>query len=175
YILNGVVAGQGAAIIGTINGGPGIDGLGFAFTVNVPSLAAANAISAAIAAASPAGGTITIGLLTYTWTNFEALYNLLSFNIAEDVIITIPVTRRVNQHDVAAPVAIYCAAGGVELWTVDAGGAGRFAASILHTEVNAGTTVSASGVTFVSTAGGAFTVTATGHDGKPYAFTGTCS
>ncbi|MCS7070969.1 MAG: hypothetical protein NZM00_05645, partial [Anaerolinea sp.] len=81
----------------------------------------------------------------------------------------------VNAGDAAAPVAIYCEAGGVELWTIDAGGAGSFAASIPYADVNAGTTVSASGVTFVSTAGGSFTVTATGHDGKPYAFTGGCS
>jgi hypothetical protein len=175
YILNGVVAGQGAAVIGTINGGNGSDGLGFAFTVNVPSLAAANAISAAIAAASPAGGTITIGSMTYTWANFEALYNLLSFNILEDVIITIPVTRRVNQHDAAAPVAIYCAAGGVELWAVSRDGAGSFAASIPYADVNAGTSLTVSGVTFTSSVGGTFTVTATSHDGKPYTFTGTCS
>ena len=174
YILNGVVAGAGAAVIGTIDGGTGVDGLGFAFTVTVGSQAEADALSAAIAAASPAGGTITIGGVPYAWTNFEILYDLLAFNIAEDVIITIPVTRRVNASDLAAPVAVYCTADAVEAWTIGADGAGSFAFSVPYADVNAGTTVSAAGVTFESTAGGSFSVSATATDGKPYAFSGSC-
>ncbi|MCS7071930.1 MAG: hypothetical protein NZM00_10525, partial [Anaerolinea sp.] len=173
-IFNGVVAGQGAAVVGLIDGGPGIDGLVFNFTVNVPSQAAANAISAAIAAASPAGGTVTIGQVTYSWINFEALYNLLAFNINEPVIVTIPLARRINALDVAAPVAIYCVAGAVELWTVGADGSGAHALSVSSAEVNAGTTISAAGVLFTAPGDGSFTVRAAGHDGKPYAFTGGC-
>ncbi|MGQ9910567.1 MAG: beta strand repeat-containing protein [Candidatus Flexifilum sp.] len=173
-IFNGVVAGQGAAVVGIIDGGPGTDGLVFNFTVNVPSQAAANAISAAIAAASPAGGTVTIGLVTYSWINFEALYNLLAFNINAPIVITIPLPQRINASDLAAPVAIYCLADAVEVWTIDAGGAGAYAFSVSSADVHAGVTISAAGVTFASTAGGSFTVSAVGHDGKPYSFTGRC-
>jgi hypothetical protein len=82
--------------------------------------------------------------------------------------------RSVNQSDAAAPVAIYCATGGVELWTVGADGAGSFAASIPYADVNAGTSLAVGGVTFASSAGGSFAVSATSHDGKPYTFTGGC-
>ncbi|MBE2272336.1 MAG: hypothetical protein IAE80_29140, partial [Anaerolinea sp.] len=154
---------------------------GFAFTVNVGSVAEGQAISAALAAASPAGGTITIAGVTYTWANFEALYNLLVFNTNEPVVITITVNRRLNASDAAAPVAVYCAADAVEVWTVGVDGSGgsnavgSFGFSVSSADVNAGTSVSASGVTFESTAGGSFSVSATAHDGKPYIFAGSCS
>lgn len=165
----------GGTVIGLIDGGPNSDAITFQFTyTGTPAQIAA--IQAAFAVANPAGGSITIGAQTFTWVNFEFLYNFMNFmNPEPGTIITITLNRRVNASDVAAPVAIYCEAGGVELWTVDANGAGSFAASIPYADVNAGTSLTVSGVTFTSAAGGAFTVTATGHDGKPYAFTGACS
>jgi hypothetical protein len=165
----------GGTVIGLIDGGADSDAITFQFTyTGTPAQIAA--IQAAFAVANPAGGTITIGAQTFTWTNFEFLYNFMNFINAEPgTIITITINRRVNAGDAAAPVAIYCEAGGVDLWTIDSSGSGSFAASIPYADVNAGTSVTVSGVTFTSSAGGAFTVTATGHDGKPYAFTGSCS
>ncbi|MGQ9910471.1 MAG: hypothetical protein ACUVS2_16720, partial [Candidatus Flexifilum sp.] len=173
-ISAGAVSGHGAVIGGPIDGGDGTDVLRFAFTVNVSSMAEASAISAALAGASPAGGTITIAGVVYTWLNFESLLDLLTFHMAEPVVITIAVTWRVNQADAAAPVAIYCAADAVELWTVSAAGVGSFAFSVPLADVNAGTTISAAGVRFSASGHGSFTVSATTHDGKPYVFMGSC-
>jgi hypothetical protein len=167
----------GGTVIGLINGGPGSDVLTFQFTYT-GSPAQIAAISAAFAAASPAGGTISIGAQTFTWINFEYLYNLMTLIAMEpgtEVTISIPAPQRLNADDLAAPVAVYCVSGAIEIWAIDAGGAGHFAFSVAAADVTAGTTVSADGIVFTSEPGGAFTVTATGHDGKPYAFSGRCS
>lgn len=66
--------GNGAVIVGNedglLDGGDGTDTLVFAMTVPQSDLAA---VQAAIAAASPAGDSITINGLTYTWEDFETL------------------------------------------------------------------------------------------------------
>ncbi|MCS7072813.1 MAG: hypothetical protein NZM00_15010, partial [Anaerolinea sp.] len=118
---------------------------------------------------------IAIAGVVYNWLNFESLLDLLTFNLTEPVVITITVTRRINQADAAAPVAIYCTAAAVELWTVSTTGAGSYAFSVPYTEVDAGTTVSAAGVLFSASGHGSFTVRATTHDGKPYVFMGSCA
>ncbi len=60
---------------GELNGGAGTDTLTFALTV---TSAEAPALAAAIAAASPAGGTLTYGGNVYEWVNFETLINALN-------------------------------------------------------------------------------------------------
>ncbi|MGQ9908277.1 MAG: beta strand repeat-containing protein [Candidatus Flexifilum sp.] len=170
-IAAGWPANHGASITGTIDGGAGTDTLTFSFTVTASELAAFNAVFPTLLAS---GGTVTIAGRTYTWVNFEQLINLLSA-APEPAVVTITLNRRLNFTDVAAPVALYCEAGGVDVWTVGASGVGSFAFSVSYAEVNAGTSYVAGGVTFVSYPGGSFSVSAVGHDGKPYTFTGRCS
>lgn len=170
-IAAGSPANHGASITGTINGGPDSDTLTFSFTVTASELASFNAIFPTLLAS---GGTVTIAGRTYTWVNFEQLINLLSA-APEPAVVTITINRRLNFADVSAPVALYCEAGGVDVWTVNASGVGSFAFSVPYAAVNAGTSYVAGGVTFVSYPGGSFSVSAVGHDGKPYSFTGSCS
>jgi len=65
---------NGASIGGTIEGREGTDILAFAFSgIGQPER---DTLAAAIAAASPAGGSLTIRGQTYTWVDFEQLLNL---------------------------------------------------------------------------------------------------
>lgn len=63
-----VVIAPGAAVGGTIDGGPGTDTLQFNFVNQTDKTAAA----AVMVGKSPAGGTVTFYGQTYTWQNFES-------------------------------------------------------------------------------------------------------
>ncbi|MFN8375749.1 MAG: hypothetical protein U0694_23115 [Anaerolineae bacterium] len=92
-----------ATVAGTIDGGTGYDVLAFNLASTDPQVLLDAA--AQIAAANPAGGTITLAGHTYTWTNFEQLTQLL-FSVI-----------RIN--GLMDPLAVFCAlSGGIDLYVV---------------------------------------------------------
>ena len=110
------------AINGMLNGGSGTDSLTFALTVTA---ADAPALAATIAAASPAGGSLTYGGNVYEWTNFETLVNLLNVIASSGggggggggpVVVLITTHSladgRLNPLDLAATAIPYCGLGG---------------------------------------------------------------
>lgn len=105
-----VTIGNGATVGGTINGGAGTDTLQFQF--NDPTEGAAAATT--LAGMSPAGGTVTFGGRTYTWTNFEQLKALFTAAAAAGQPVTVSVSSgqikdgRLNGYDLGAPFAVYC-------------------------------------------------------------------
>ncbi len=105
-----VTIGNNGTVGGTINGGTGTDTLQFQF--NDPNEGAAAA--ATLAGMSPAGGTVTFGGRTYTWTNFEQLKALFTAAAVAGQPITISVNAgqikdgRLNSYDLGAPFAVYC-------------------------------------------------------------------
>lgn len=119
-----VTMNDGAMVGGIVDGGAGTDTLTFQF--NDPAEGAAAAL--ALAALSPAGGTITFGGQTYTWINFEqlrALYTIAVQSGATDIKINIARINdsRLNAYDLGAPVAIYCVPG-EHIEVIDIGGDG---------------------------------------------------
>ncbi len=77
--LNGgndvVILLQGGRVLGILDGGPDFDTLVFDMTAD--NYEDQQAFAQLIQAANPSGGSITIFGLTYTWTNFEELLNLI--------------------------------------------------------------------------------------------------
>lgn len=87
-----IIQANSAQVGGTIDGGAGYDVLTFNATSTDP--AQLRSWAEQIAAANPAGGTITIAGHSYTWTNFEELTQLL-FTLA-----------RIN--GMGDPLAVFC-------------------------------------------------------------------
>ncbi|NWF70988.1 MAG: hypothetical protein HXY40_18030 [Chloroflexi bacterium] len=87
---------RGLSVVGDgINGGDGFDTLTFDLSSTNP--AELQAIAQQIAAANPAGGTITIFGSTYNWLNFEQLTQILTV---------------LQGNGYGAPLAVFCAVGG---------------------------------------------------------------
>lgn len=119
----------GSSVGGTMDGGPGTDTLSLQVNVGEVSEDEADALAAQIAAAvfttqHSGSGTMVIGGQVYTWTNFEALLNLITWAIrTHQTSFTIGFLHftdgRLNYLDIAAPVAIYCTPNGIEVWDID--------------------------------------------------------
>ncbi|MFN8374219.1 MAG: hypothetical protein U0694_15240 [Anaerolineae bacterium] len=108
-----VISGMGY-VAGIMDGGAGYDVLTFNLTTSDPEELLA--IAAQIAAANPAGGTLTIRGIVYTWQNFEELSALLISLV------------RLNSY--GDPFAVFCAlGGGIEVYAV-VGNQGVLALSI---------------------------------------------
>ncbi len=128
-----VILQDNAVVTGVIDGNLGYDTLQFAFQVQ--DWAEYQQLLAAIAAANPAGGEITYQGFTFTWLNFEQLVNLIEFiGQVQSGQITIKQLveqwnsgdGRINGADAAAPAALYCQSGGVQVIDItDAGQAGE--------------------------------------------------
>lgn len=99
-----VIIQAGSAVVGDgIDGGADYDVL--TFQLNSTDPAELEAAAAAIAAASPSGGTITINGVSYTWLNFEELTQILNI---------------VRLNGLADPLAMFCAAaGGVDVYVIN--------------------------------------------------------
>ena len=98
----------GGVVHGTIDGGADFDTLRFTMNISAESWEAA--VAALGGHLDPNGGSIVLGGVTYTWTNFEELQNLIQLLAFHD--------RRLNYLDFAATVVVYrLEAGGVELYT----------------------------------------------------------
>ncbi len=96
------IVGSGS-VGGVIDGGADYDVLNFNFTSSDPEELLA--IAQQIAAANPAGGTLTIRGIVYTWQNFEQLSSLLLSLI------------RIN--GVADPFAVFCTfGGGIDVYAI---------------------------------------------------------
>ncbi len=103
----------------TLDGGNDYDVLTFKFTVgsqkekdSFNSLVSGNASS----------GTVTFGGHSYSWQNFEELNFLLKLAHAsgnDDVSVAVLGDSRLNNRDMAAPIAVYCKAGQIEGWVID--------------------------------------------------------
>jgi len=114
---------------GIMDGGPGTDTLALKIDVGEVSEEQADDLAAQVAQAvwttqHSGSGTITIGGQVYTWTNFEALLNLISWAIREhggafEINFTQFTDGRLNYLDIGAPVAIYCTWRGIEVWDID--------------------------------------------------------
>ncbi|MCA0458714.1 MAG: hypothetical protein LCI00_32470 [Chloroflexi bacterium] len=117
-----VTVGDGALVGNVIDGGDGTDTLEFKF--NDPDEGAAAA--AILAGLSPAGGTVTFGGITYTWTNFEQLVAIFTTigggggggggTGGGSIIVTLNSVGgiqdgRLNAFDLAAPLVVYCKVG----------------------------------------------------------------
>jgi hypothetical protein len=88
---------------GVIEGGSGYDTLNFNLATSDPE--ELQAIAQQIAAANPAGGTLTIRGIVYTWQNFEQLSTLL--------------LSLVRVNGVGDPLAVFCAlGGGIDVYAV---------------------------------------------------------
>ncbi|MFN8372458.1 MAG: hypothetical protein U0694_06230 [Anaerolineae bacterium] len=117
-----VIIQAGAAVVGnSIDGGNNFDTL--TFQLNSTDPAELEAAAAAIAAANPAGGTLTIGGVTYTWLNFEQLTQLLNI-------------LRIN--GLADPLALFCAAvDGIDVYAIN-GNQGYFALYVSQQQISNG-------------------------------------
>jgi hypothetical protein len=91
-------------VIGVMDGGADTDTLIFTVTVIGSRQDRADA-ARAIANANPAGGTIYINGVAYTWLNFENLVNLLNF--IDSTRYPCATDGRINDYDCHAPIAIY--------------------------------------------------------------------
>ncbi|MFN8375750.1 MAG: hypothetical protein U0694_23120 [Anaerolineae bacterium] len=98
-----VINGTTSTVNGTIDGGTGYDVLTFNLTSANPD--ELRSWAEQIAAANPAGGTLTFNGHTYTWVNFEELTRLV-FSIA-----------RINLP--ADPLAVFCSLqGGIDTYAI---------------------------------------------------------
>jgi hypothetical protein len=167
-------------VTGTMDGGPGWDTLIFDMTVEGTS-DDLDALAREMAAANPAGGSITISGYTFTWLNFESLINLLRFIERNPNPRPCAFDGRINAFDCQAPVTLYYHP--LQVWGVDPHtGAGTFAFSITPEQIDAagipasGTVLIASGthpvtglpISFYRHANGAFQINAFFPDMKPY-------
>ena len=100
----------GGVVNGTIDGGADFDTL--RFTMNISAESWESALAALGGDLDPNGGSIVLGGITYTWTNFEELQSLIQLLAFHD--------RRLNDLDFAATVVVYRLEEiGVELYTPD--------------------------------------------------------
>lgn len=110
-LLNGANGGTDNILV--VDGGVGTDVLVLQFDMTDGN--AYNQIAAEIAAQSPNGGSISINGQTYFWQNFEELVNLIRY-IQTQISVN---DDRINDLDLAAPFAVYCAeAGGVKVYDI---------------------------------------------------------
>jgi hypothetical protein len=167
-------------VTGTMDGGADWDTLIFDMTVEGTS-SDLNALAREMAAANPAGGSITINGYTFTWVNFESLINLLRFIESNPNPRPCAFDGRINAFDCQAPVTLYYHP--LQIWGVDPNtGAGTFAFSITQEQIDAagiptsGTVLIASGthpvtglpISLYRHANGAFQINAFFPDMKPY-------
>ena len=102
----------GGMVNGTIDGGDGYDVLNFTMDISADSWE--SALATLRETLDPNGGSIVLGGITYTWSNFEELQSLIRLLSFHD--------RRLNDLDFAATAIVYrLAAGGVELYTPEGG------------------------------------------------------
>ena len=108
-----------APVGGTVNGGDGTDSLEFDITSgNEDEL---TQWAQQIAAANPSGGTLTFGGVTYTWTNFEELVELL---------------RLQSLNTVTAPMQGFCrSSGNFDVYRIINSEEGELAFSVTPEEV----------------------------------------
>jgi hypothetical protein len=167
-------------VTGTMDGGADWDTLIFEMTVEGTS-SDLDALAREMAAANPAGGSITINGYTFTWLNFESLINLLNFIVHHPSPRPCAFDGRINAFDCQAPVTLYYHP--LQIWGVDPNtGAGTFAFSITPEQIDAagipasGTVLIASGthpvtglpISLYRHANGAFQINAFFPDMKPY-------
>ncbi len=107
---------EGGSVDGLIDGGDDTDSLAFSIVHGAEGF---DRVVAALAAADPAGGSITINGETYTWSNFESLQNLLRMAMIGD--------GRANAFDFTANAALYCAGGGAQVYRIHEDGQGEWA------------------------------------------------
>lgn len=170
------ISGDNAAVSGEINGGGGHDQLYFRFstTSNSEYQAFVNALNS-----QPAfGGTVTWRDQTFTWTNFEELFALITLiqqaapspSESDGVIITM--SQRVNRHHPAAPVAVVCTSGVVQIWDIY-GGSGQFSFEVTGAQLatNAPITGGRYGTTVQLVDGVIHVNTVNNPYGGPYLFT----
>lgn len=130
-LQNGANGGVDNALL--IDGNGGNDQLVFNFTVN--DQAAYDALAAQIAAANPAGGSLTFNGQTFNWQNFEQLVNLLVLaggrggpaviNGGQTMTIIFN-DGRLNASDAGATAALYCTADGLLALGIDEQSRGQF-------------------------------------------------
>lgn len=109
---------DGALVAGTIHGGDGFDTLKFKFKVG--SQDEKDAFQKLLDAQDANSGYIEFDGHTYYWDTFEALRNLLYVAQGHgEATVVVLSDSRLNQQDVAAPVAVYCKSGHVEVWVID--------------------------------------------------------
>ncbi len=113
---NDTVIIEGGSVDGLIDGGDDTDSLAFSIVHGAEGF---DRVVAALAAADPAGGSITINGQTYTWQNFESLQNLLRMAMIRD--------GRANAFDFTANAALYCAGGGAQVYRIHEDGQGEWA------------------------------------------------
>lgn len=117
-IINTQTSSGGSDNALTLNGGSGTDVLQFDFY----SQDAYNAAAAALAAANPAGGSITINGQTYTWFNFEQLLAILRVAVPTGSSASIttkpwqPDGRLNPEHRGYESVVLYCNGGGYQVY-----------------------------------------------------------
>ncbi len=108
-----------------LDGGDGYDVLTFKFKVG--SQEQKDSFNALVDG-DASSGTVYFGGHYYQWANFEELEFLLRVARAsghDDVEVNVLKDSRLNNLDLAAPIAIYCKAGQIEGWVIDpATGAG---------------------------------------------------
>ncbi len=111
---------DGAALNGALSGGDGIDVLQFKFTVG--SEDDKKAFGKLLAEQNAGCGWVEFNGQTYYWYGFEDLQNLLHVIGADQgssVKVTVLGDSRLNQDAVAGPIAVYCKAGAIEVWTIN--------------------------------------------------------
>ncbi len=110
---------DGAKLNAALNGGNDYDVLQFRFTVG--SQDEKDAFGKLLAQQDAACGFIEFKGQTFYWQDFEELQNLLRVLQANgsSVTVTVLADSRLNQSDAAAPIAVYCNAGSIEVWVVD--------------------------------------------------------
>lgn len=116
-----------------LDGGNDYDILTFKFTVG--SQKEKDSFNSLVSG-DASSGTVTFGGHSYYWQNFEELNFLLKLAHAsgsDDVSVAVLGDSRLNNRDMAAPIALYCKAGQIEGWVIDpatGNGTQQFAAPI---------------------------------------------
>ncbi len=113
----------GGVVNGLIDGGDGYDVL--RFTMDISAESWESALAALAGQLDPNGGTVVLGGVTYTWSNFEELVHLIRLYAIRD--------RRINGLDIAATAIVYrLEETGVELYTPQGEWAFRSTADAIH-------------------------------------------
>ena len=117
-----------------------------------------DAFKALLDTKNASGGDISWNGMTFAWTNFEELKAILTWIELEaershsSDAVTIRVDNRLNWMDPAAPVAVYCVAGQVQIYGISGGSVGVFSLGAAMAELLADGTFETDGVVVTGSA-----------------------